>query len=292
MKHRETDLKFLAIGILLSLILSIIFITVVIKNTQHTTYGETYKSVKELRNNLDYDIVLPSFVDSEDNLRIGNVSGGVFTIANKNFRLCGCKYTDTFKKDDKYFRLCPLGFYDKVADDRLYDVNTENESFSLLRIRQGKDFTIFNYLYEDVAYGCIIFENITDEKVLALVNLTKEDISEIKLISKEDAFKEYGVIDVEEGAVAALLEHNDKLYKANSTADLDYYFIEDKLVLIIVNENYNNYLNEYKDSYKFSMIDNKLWLYSTDLEKEFSGDSINYYRNFLLTIESILEAYD
>lgn len=290
--QRETDFKFLAIGILLSMVLAVVFITTVIKNTQHTTYGESYNTISDLRKDLTYNIVIPSFVESEKNLTIGNVSGGVFTISNENFRLCGCEYIDTFKNDDVYFRLCPLGFYDEIEDDRLYEVNSEDENFSLLRIRQGEDYTIFNYLYDNVAYGCIIFEKVTDEKVLALVNLKVEDIKEIDIISKEEAFEDYGVIDIEEGALKALLDKNKNIKKLGSTSELTYYTIGDKTVLIIANSNFKKYINDFGNDCEFSLIDGELWLYNVDLENELSGDNLNYYKDFLLTMESILEAYD
>lgn len=287
----NTNLKFLAIGTFLSMILAILFISTVINKTQHTSYGDNYKSVNELRKNLSYNIVLPSFIDYEDNLVIGNVNGGVFTITNEKFRLCGCEYTDAIKNDDTYFRLCPLGIYDKVEDDRLYNVKSEDENFSRLRIRQSDEYTIFNYMYDDIVYGCIINEKITDEKVLALVNLKNTEIEEV-IIEKEEQDVEMELKDKSDDAVNALLSNCDYLYNSGNTEDLDYYSIDNKIVLIVVNKNYNKYLSEYKDTCEYRMIDNKLWIYNQNLDEFSNDDSINYYKEFLLTVENILESYD
>lgn len=289
--QRETDLKFLAIGVVISLFMAIAFITVVINKTQHTTYGDNYKSISELRNNLTYNIVLPSFVNSESDLTIGNIDGGVFTIANKNFRLCGCEYIDTFKNDDKYFRLCPLGFYEKIEDDRLYEVNSEDENFSLLRIRHGEDYTIFNYLYADIAYGCIVFERITDEKVLALVNLKADDITKLDIVSEEEMIEEKDT-ESNVNALQRLLDKNENIKNNGTIDDITYYAIGDQTVLIVATDNFNKYIETFKDTYEIALIDNEAWFYNIKLKDKFTEDNLNYYESFLLTIESMLEAYD
>lgn len=253
-------------------------------NDKNNKAVSTYDSIAEFVSDCDLDLSIPDYVLNLDNLKYENTYNQIYSIYNDTNVLKVSAFIDV--------NADPLGLYEEASIDNKYEV--EDSEITFFRYRYTyKDFpncTIINWCTNEISYGLMIEKEITEDEALAIINLSRENISILdgstdnsSGTEEELSYKQYTINnsikvllpDVESEIIQQELDGAEAFYMNNKPMMIVVYDKE-----VIKSEAYRS--NTYKTSDKGIEID-----YNS--ENPFEEDSSEYgdYEAFLSSIEYI-----
>ena len=270
-----------ALGIILSIaMIFVMFIGYKSGISRESDYIQRYKNLNELKADITFELDVPSFIYTEDNLEISSVMGKIIEIRNENFRLKASEFIDD--------NADVLGIYDKLTIDNKYDVTNNINGITYYRYRFSGMQTIINWVKYNTSYGMVLDKEVSNEDVLSMLGINMEETSEYKEKTVEKLDSTWQIL--ENSNVKFKLPEDIEVSIQEVTGEAIFYYVDEKPVLVVAYNNPNKYLELTKDSCDNMVYNGVYFMYVTPEKISEEDKGLDNYFKFILTMDTILES--
>lgn len=270
-----------ALGIILSIaMIFVMFIGYKSGISRESDYIQRYKNLNELKADLTFELDVPSFIYTEDNLEISSVMGKIIEIRNENFRMKASEFIDD--------NADVLGIYDKLPIDNKYSVTNNINGITYYRYRFSGMQTIINWVKYNTSYGMVLDKEVSNEDVLSMLGINMEETSEYKEKTVEKLDSTWQIL--ENSNVKFKLPEDIEVSIQEVTGEAIFYYVDEKPVLVVAYNNPNKYLELTKDSCDNMIYNGVYFMYVTPEKISEEDKGLDNYFKFILTMDTILES--
>lgn len=252
------DNKNKVIGTILIVLLILLITTTLISfNSGHNKNVNglnDYESIQELKSSITFDLDIPTFIYKEKNIKISSVLGQMIEISNEKFKLKASIWVDN--------NADPLGIYDVCEDDNKY--NVKDSDITYFRIRKSKDNTIINWVKNGTSYGLVEYKDMSLKDILDILNLKEDNLIKItdnNNIENKENTKEYTEY-LEKENVKFTFYNMTNIEKMEVPNEAIYYSINKEIILLVVYNNPDKYLNNLKSDDEYKLYNGVYFIYS------------------------------